>query len=204
MPRVVLASGSPRRQELLRTLGLKFDIMVEDVDEEFSGRDPAEMVESLAVRKARSAAVKIRDGIVIGADTVVVQRGMVLGKPGGPEEAARMLAALSGATHEVYTGVALVRGNDLRTVVDHECTRVHFRVLGADEIDWYIGSGEPLDKAGAYGIQGRGGLFVRGIEGCYFNVVGLPLAKLALLFRRLDVNLMDLLRESGGRNNLGR
>jgi len=196
LPRIILASASPRRRELLKNLGLKFDIMVEDVDEGFPGRNPSAMVEALAERKARAVAVRVRDSLVIGADTVVFWRGTVLGKPAGPEQAATMLAGLSGDAHEVYTGVALVRAGDLHTVVDHECTRVRFRVLTTDEIAWYVNSGEPLDKAGAYGIQGRGGLFVRGIEGCYFNVVGLPLAKLALLFRRLDVDLLGLLDKS--------
>ncbi|MBE0465935.1 MAG: septum formation inhibitor Maf [Candidatus Desulforudis sp.] len=196
MPRVILASASPRRQEMLRSLGLKFDIIVEKVDEEFPGRNPSAMVEALAERKARAVAETVGEGIVIGADTVVFQRGVVLGKPTGPVQAAEMLTALQGDTHEVYSGVALVRADDLHTVLDHECTRVHFYPLTDAQIAWYVESGEPFDKAGSYAIQGRGGLFIRGIEGCYFNVVGLPVPKLMRLFRRLDVDMLRLLGSS--------
>jgi septum formation protein len=122
-----------------------------------------------------------------------------LGKPTDPEHAAKMLAGLQGDTHEVYTGVALVRGEDLHTVVDHECTQVRFLPLTEAEIAWYVNSGEPLDKAGAYGIQGRGGLLVRSIEGCYFNVVGLPLPKLVRLFRLLEMDMLSLLDSPSGR-----
>jgi septum formation protein len=193
LARIILASASPRRRELLANLGLEFDILAQNVDEDFPGKDPAIMVETLAARKARAAAARVGEGIVIGADTVVVRQGKILGKPADAGEAAAMLAALSGGGHEVFTGVALVRGEDLFTVVDHECTRVYFRELTTAEIAWYVASGEPLDKAGAYGIQGRGGLFVRGIEGCFFNVVGLPLPKLVTLFRRLGVDMLGLL-----------
>lgn len=193
MPRIILASASPRRQELLRSLGLEYEVFPAEVGEDFAGRDPAGMVESLAERKARAVAGRVGDGLVLGADTVVFQRGRILGKPAGPEEAAGMLAALQGDTHEVLTGVTLVRVPDGHTVMDHERTRVHFRAMTSQEIAWYVASGEPLDKAGAYAIQGLGGLFVRGIEGCYFNVVGLPLPLLGGLFRRQGVDFLTLI-----------
>ncbi len=192
MFRIVLASASPRRRELLQSLGLEFEVLPAGVNEDFAGRDPVDMAESLAERKARAVAGRVGDGLILGADTVVFQRGRFLGKPEGPEEAAAMLTALQGDTHEVLTGVSLIRMPDGHAVVDHERTRVHFRAMTAQEIDWYVATGEPLDKAGAYAIQGLGGLFVRGIKGCWFNVVGLPLPLLSGLFRRQGVDLLNL------------
>jgi septum formation protein len=136
-------------------------------------------VRALALEKARRIAEKRQESVVVGADTVVVARGLRLGKPAHAAEAVEMLSRLQGRTHEVWTGLAVIRGSEQRTAA--ECTRVQFAKLTADEIAAYVKSGEPLDKAGAYGIQGLGGIFVRKIEGDYSNVVGLPLARLRAL-----------------------
>ncbi|MCL6610617.1 MAG: Maf family protein [Peptococcaceae bacterium] len=188
---LILASSSPRRQELLKQLGLGFRTLVRPVDETPPpGLEPCELVELLAVRKAVAAARTLEDGIVIGADTVVVWRGQVLGKPSGGEEAVAMLLKLQGDVHEVYTGVALVDAAAGKVLTGHEKTRVHFRPLAEDEIRRYVATGEPMDKAGAYAVQGRAAVFVRGLEGCYTNVVGLPLARLAEMLARFGYNVL--------------
>lgn len=192
MFRIVLASASPRRRALLQSLGLEFEVLPAGVDEVFTGPDPANVAESLAEHKARAVACRVGDGLVLGADTVVFQRGRFFGKPDGPEEAAAMLTVLQGDTHEVLTGVSLIRMPDGHAITGHERTRVHFRAMTRQEIEWYTATGEPLDKAGAYAIQGLGGLFVRGIEGCWFNVVGLPLPFLRGLFHRQGLDLLSL------------
>jgi septum formation protein len=177
---LVLASRSPRRQEILANAGIPFSVRPADIDETaFPGEDPRDHVVRLAREKA--AAVQARPGeIVLGADTVVVVDGEILGKPADPGDAARMLALLSGRVHEVLTGVCLRSERGL--VCEAETTRVRFVPLGPEDIDAYIRSDEPMDKAGAYAIQGLAGKFIDRIEGCYFNVVGLPLA---LVWKRL-------------------
>ena len=177
--RVILASASPRRQELLATLVPKFDIIPSDIPET-PGGTPRRQVIRLAGDKAYDISKKYPDAIVIGADTLVAIGSQVLGKPKDESDAARMLARLSGKTHIVYTGVAIVCGPHIKT--DCGITRVTFSPISSAEIDSYIGTGEPMDKAGAYGIQGYGAKFVRKINGCYFNVMGLPLS---LLYRML-------------------
>ena len=172
----VLASASPRRAQLLELIGMKFEIIVSSVDEkECSEKNPAERVKNLALRKAQDVASDIGRAIVIGADTIVVLDGAILGKPRDAQEASRMLRQLSARTHQVYTGFSLVRGE--ARVVDYERTSVHFRELSEDEIRAYVNTGGPLDKAGAYGIQDVSAMFVDRIEGCFYNVVGFPLAK---------------------------
>ena len=169
--RILLASSSPRRIELLGQLGLDFTHVAPDVEEEESSLDPVERVEGNARRKAMS--VSAPDSVVIGSDTVVELDGQILGKPSDEDEAKVMLASLSGCVHQVYSGLSLVFKG--KSVTRHACTKVWFRTLSDKEIDDYVESGEPLDKAGSYGIQGLGRVLVEKIEGSYSNVVGLPL-----------------------------
>jgi septum formation protein len=184
---LILASASPRRAELLKQAGIPFRRIVSGVDEDLHDpADPEKHVQELSRRKAKDVAGRLSSGIVLGADTIVVLDEHILGKPADEKEAAEMLAMLSGRTHQVYTGLTLIDAAR-RTSVDHvEITAVTFRELSDEEIAEYVATGEPMDKAGAYGIQGRGALLVSGIKGCYFNVVGLPLAGLMEAMRRLE------------------
>ena len=177
---LVLASASPRRVALLRQAGAQFTVVDPGPDRAWPGAaSPRHGVRALALDKARRVAAARPDAVVIGADTVVVARGERLGKPAGREAARAMLARLHGRKHEVWTGLAVVHGADQRTAA--ECTFVRLVRLSERDIDDYVASGESLDKAGAYGIQGLAGQFVKGIEGDYTNVVGLPLARLRSL-----------------------
>jgi septum formation protein len=168
---LILASSSPRRAELLRAAGIEFKVLPTDIDET---RLPGEMPREYVLRLSRSKALAVArsDELVLGADTTVVIDDEIEGKPVDAVDARRILRALSGRWHEVLTAITLVRGNQLLS--DIESTRVKFAELNEAEIDWYISTGEPLDKAGAYGIQGYGSRFVERIEGSYSNVVGLP------------------------------
>jgi septum formation protein len=178
----VLASASPRRADLLAQIGIPFEVIPSDVREDLTlPLEPERHVLVLARLKAEDVARKRPGSLVLGADTIVVREGTILGKPVDAADACRMLRLLSGRWHEVMTGVALrqEKGGKKREAV--EVTRVKFRDLGEEEIREYVATGEPLDKAGAYGIQGKGAVLVERIEGCYFNVVGLPLARLTAL-----------------------
>ena len=169
---LVLASGSPRRLALLKELGLDPIVRVADIDETPRvGEAASDYVERLAIEKG-AAVESGADEIVISADTIVVLDAELLGKPVNDAEAASMLGRLSGRTHEVMTGVAVRRGDHVQSFF--ETTVVHFAPMSADDIAWYVATGEPADKAGAYGMQGRGGAFVVAIEGSYDNVIGLP------------------------------
>ncbi|MGA1368720.1 MAG: Maf family protein [Blastocatellia bacterium] len=172
--KLVLASGSPRRAELLRAAGIDFTVEVADVDETpHEGEAPAAYVARLALAKAAVVAQRRGPGHrVLGADTTVVIQNQIIAKPVDAEDARRMLQQLSGQWHEVLTGIALVEDDEERTEV--ETTRVEFAPLTPAEIDWYVATGEPMDKAGAYGIQGYASRFIERIEGSYANVVGLP------------------------------
>jgi septum formation protein len=185
--KIVLASASPRRAEILRNAGIPFETQITLVDESIlPGELPGDYVRRLAVEKARAAAETRRDSagdLFIGADTAVVASGEILGKPESEEDARRMLRLLSSSTHEVHTGLALLRRQDEIERVIEEITHVSFAPLSGDEIDAYIATGEPFDKAGGYGIQGIAGRYVTRIEGCYFNVMGLPLARLWSLLK---------------------
>ena len=177
--KIILASSSPRRRELLSAMGYEFTVLATDVDENVPGR-ARDIVGILAERKGRAAAQLCHDGeIVIAADTLVSLDDRPLGKPGNDTEAAAMLHALSGRSHEVYTGLAVIDTSSGRMSVDVECTRVTFRALSDDEINAYVATGEPRDKAGAYAIQGGAAAFVAGYDGSYNNVIGLPTEKLA-------------------------
>ena len=187
---IILASNSPRRRELLAQIGIRdFQILSPDVDEAVEpGLSPARMVEALSLRKARAAAGRAgAEDLIIAADTVVALDGRVLGKPRDQEEAFAMLSALSGREHRVYTGVTVLGGGQAAT--EHEETAVAFRALSPEEIRDYIATGEPMDKAGAYGIQGVGALLVQGIRGDYCNVVGLPVFRLGRMLSGFGVKL---------------
>ena len=174
---LVLASASPRRVALLRQAGAEFAVSDPGPDRAWPGEaEPRHGVRALALDKARRVAADRPDAVVIGADTVVVLRGVRLGKPANADEARDMLLRLHGRKHEVWTGLAVLHGGEQRTAA--ECTVVRMARLTERDLDDYLASGESLDKAGAYGIQGLAGQFVRGIEGDYTNVVGLPLARL--------------------------
>ena len=183
MKKIVLASGSPRRKEILALSGLEFDVLVPVCrEDDVRAVLPVDLVERLSVRKCEAgcllAAGRYEDALVIGADTVVCHRGTVLGKPVDAEDAVSMLRALSGDSHVVYTGVSVRDLRSGRMVTFHESTEVVFFDLSEDEIRAYVETGEPMDKAGAHGIQGRGAYLVRSIHGDYLNVVGLPFARL--------------------------
>ncbi len=185
--RLILASRSPRRRQLLAQTGVAFEMAAPDVGEATrSGETPESYVTRLAEAKARAIGrADDRELVVLGADTTVVLGGRIMGKPAGSAEAARMLADLAGREHRVLTAVAVRRGVDLSTTV--VSTDVRMTPMTPDEIEWYAASREPLDKAGAYAIQGLGGLFVESISGSYSNVVGLPLAETARLLRGAGV-----------------
>lgn len=188
VPRIVLASSSPRRREILASLRLAFDVRPSDVDETLrDGEDPFDAAERLAREKAAAVAPGAGDALVVAADTLVVLDGEPLGKPRDREESRRMLRALSGRAHDVVTGVAVSR--DGRSASGRELTRVVFAPMTDGEIAEYAESGEPDDKAGAYALQGIGGLFVERVEGSSSNVVGLPVRLLYTLARRVGVDL---------------
>jgi septum formation protein len=177
LEKLVLASSSPRRAEILSAVGWPYEMMVAGIDESRApGEDATAYVQRLAREKVEAVVAKLESGLVLGADTVVVINGEILGQPRDDDDARRMLKLLSGKWHEVLTGVALVRaGEGTETLVDYERTRVRFAEMSADEIEWYVGTGEPKGKAGAYAVQGRAALLIEEIEGEYFNVVGLPI-----------------------------
>lgn len=194
--KIILASGSPRRKELLAQAGYDFVIEVSDADENIQADSPGTLVEELSHRKAGAVAKQHMAAAapgqemytIIGADTVVAVDGRVLGKPDGEEGAVEMLRSLSGRTHQVYTGVSLLLLEEGRLVAEekfHVCTDVTMREISDEEIRWYVSTGEPMDKAGAYGIQGKAAVFISGIHGDYYNVVGLPLCETVSRLRRM-------------------
>ena len=196
---IILASQSPRRRELLERMGVEFRVVTPDIDERMERElPPDELVRRISAEKARAVAAQAGpDAIVIAADTVVALDGAVLGKPADESDAARMLSALSGRTHQVFTGLTVACGADVRTVSEE--TAVTFRPLTAEEIAAYVRTGEPMDKAGAYGIQGYGALLVEGIRGDYYNVMGLPVCRLGQMLRRVDVDCLRLAAGKEGR-----
>jgi septum formation protein len=185
--KLILASASARRAEILHDAGLSFSVLSSAVDETpMPGESPAELVQRLADAKAELVSARaVAPAIIIAADTEVVLDGHVLGKPRTSEDARQMLTKLSGRKHSVLTGVTLVRLPDVEQRRFVETTHVHFAPIPDEEVTRYVASGEPFDKAGAYGIQGRAGRFVPRIEGCYFNIVGLPLARLCQELKEL-------------------
>lgn len=191
MARIILASGSPRRQELLRRIGVtEFDIRVPDTEETYpAGLSPQETVAYISREKSDAAAALCTpEELIITADTMVFLDNRKLGKPQSEEEAFEMLSSLSGREHTVCTGVTVMQGN--RMLTEAESTRVRFAPLDEDTIRAYIRTGEPMDKAGAYGAQGYGALLIEGIEGDFFNVMGLPIRHLSCMLRKFHVPVL--------------
>ncbi|WP_282941271.1 Maf family protein [Paenibacillus sp. RC67] len=194
--KLILASSSPRRQELIRSLQLPYEIRVSDVNEDTEpGLRPDEIVEQLSSRKALAVCEMYKkehrtDGIVIGSDTIVVVDGEVLGKPKDKQDAFRMLNSLQGRKHEVFTGVACIDLSTGQQLVSHHVTSVYMKTLTPTQIERYIDTGEPMDKAGSYGIQGLGATIIERIDGDYFNVVGLPVSLLSDLLERLGIAVL--------------
>jgi septum formation protein len=191
MRNLILASGSPRRKELLEKIRLPFEIRIADIDENQDGYSDAE---EYAIAMSRLKAEKVlhetndfdkRDMLLLSADTVVARRSHILGKPVSDEDAKRMLRLLSDGWHDVLTAMTLIHASTGRIITEVEYTRVHFRNLDETLIQRYVDSGEPADKAGAYGIQGMGSLLVERMEGCYFNVMGLPLYRLSKMLEQM-------------------
>ena len=197
MVKYILASASPRRRELMNIITDKFEVVVSDADEsavDSKNTPPAIYVQELALLKAAATAKKVlknKKAVIISADTIVVRDGEILGKPKDEQDAVRILKSLSGRAHEVYTGYCIMRIADAKTFCGSVKTKVKFRELSEETIDEYIRTGEPMDKAGAYGIQAKGALLVEGIEGDYFNVVGFPVGEIAeRLYEEFDINVM--------------
>jgi septum formation protein len=191
--RLILASKSPRRRYLLTQAGLKFDVIPSDFDEDsIAFTHPADYVRELSIAKAGDIAEKHPDSWVIGADTIVFIENQVLGKPGGRDAARAMLRRLSGQTHQVYTGYTICCRKMGKRFTDAVCTDVTFKTLSDDEIEWYIHTDEPFDKAGAYAIQGLGTFLVKRINGSYTNVVGLPVCEvIELLIKEKVLQMTD-------------
>lgn len=191
---IILASSSPRRQQLLEQIGLAFQVVPSSVEEindlEPSSLEPTQLALKNARRKAKQVAKRFPAGLVIGADTLVAIGHQVLGKPKSEGEARRMLGLLSGREHQVITGLCVLDIGSGWERQHAEVTRVKFRRLSAREIEAYVATGEPLDKAGAYGIQGKGALLVEAVHGCFYNVVGLPLVALDQILRDFGINLL--------------
>ncbi|MFQ5649906.1 MAG: Maf family protein [bacterium] len=181
---LILASGSPRRASLLKLVGFEFEVKASQLDERNEAYAVPEVhVLELSQKKAWKVAETIKDGLIVGADTIVVLDSQILGKPDSPAQAREMLRRLSGYTHTVYTGLAIVAQPGGRTISDYEKTDVTFRNLSDTEIEQYVETKSPLDKAGSYGIQDQGALFVSKVNGCFYNVMGFPLSKFYSLLR---------------------
>lgn len=187
---LILASGSPRRAELLQQAGIAFRVEIPNISEENEqSASPRGLVLKLAQKKALAVSKRLAEGYILAADTIVVHKCEILGKPAGRKEAKQMLRRLSGEKHEVFTGLALLNASSGNIEIGAETTFVWMKKLNQEHIDAYIDTGEPFDKAGAYGIQGRAGLFIEKINGCYSNVVGLPLGLLFDLILRMNVSI---------------
>ncbi len=190
MAKLVLASASPRRQELMEMLGFNFTIVPSKIDEEqYNHLGPVEMVKELARAKAEEVAALVEDTVVIGSDTIVVLDDKVLGKPSDQTEARDMLRKLQNRRHSVYTGIAVWDTFSGQVVVDYDKTDVFMGSITDKDILEYVKTGEPMDKAGAYGIQGVGGIFVEKINGSYFTVMGLPIHKLVKILKDFDISI---------------
>jgi septum formation protein len=191
MKRIVLASASPRRRELLDKIGLKFEVEPSNYAEDLrSGLSPDELARAISLEKARVVASKHKNTVVIAADTFIVFRGKIMGKPGTEAEARKMLMMLSGKSHSVITGFTILDTDENKILTKSVETVVHIKNLTSGEIEAYVKSGEPLDKAGAYAIQGLGSVIVERIEGDYFNVIGLPLSALAEGLKEFGIHIL--------------
>jgi len=205
MYRIILASGSPRRKEIMNQMGIGFETVPSYVNEDIKESDPSKLVEALASVKAKEVAGRFADErenlIIIGADTVVYHKGQVLGKPKDRDDAIRMLNGLSGDIHDVYTGVAIIIRrnksdnadiNGEESIVFNVRTRVSVKLLSKEEIEDYVDSGEPYDKAGAYAIQGAFGIYIKEIQGDYYNVVGFPIARIYEELLKKGINIKKI------------
>lgn len=195
--KLILASGSPRRREILSLLNLKFDVETSQIDEdkiqnEMKNEPPAEIARKLSMAKSHSVAQKIGKGLVLGADTIVVLENQIFGKPKNEEALQYMMSAFSGKTHQVMTGVTMTDSNRNHSVSLVAVTDVTFRKIEAMELDWYVANANYLDKAGGYAIQEHAALFVAGIHGCYYNVVGLPVQETLALLSLLGYSWSEL------------
>jgi septum formation protein len=185
--KLVLASRSPRRAEILNAIGWPFEVVAANIDESrFESEAAVPFVRRLAQTKVETVAKHLSSGLVLGADTVVLVDDEILGQPRDADDARRMLKLLSGRWHEVLTAVALVRAGGGQVMADHERSRVRFAEMSVAEIDWYVATGEPMDKAGAYAVQGSAALFIEEIQGDYFNIVGLPVRLVYELVRNIQ------------------
>lgn len=196
-PHLVLASGSPRRKELLQSIGLNFSVIASNIDESLAERDPRKFVIELSLAKARDVASKIQADLkertlVLGSDTIVVLDQQILGKPDTSEHAYEMLMQLSGKAHQVYTGVSVVDLPDGEEASICQSSSVIFRKLDPQEARFYANSEEPMDKAGAYALQGTAAAFVDKVDGCYSNIIGLPLPETVKLLRKFGMNVMGV------------
>lgn len=190
MKKIILASKSPRRKQILEQFGVDFQIEISDFDEsQIAFKTPIEMVEKLSFEKAKIIAERNPDAVTIGADTIVVFGNEIIGKPKSEEDALRILKLLSGNTHEVITGFTVMENE--KSVTGYVSSKVKFKEISDSEIAAYIATGEPMDKAGGYGIQSKGGLFIESITGDYFNVVGLPVAALSDVLKDFEVDIVN-------------
>jgi septum formation protein len=196
MKRLVLASGSPRRQEILRQLGLEFDVMISRSNETLpEGFPPEKAAMELALQKTRDVMLRIGyPAVIIGADTIVVMEGKVMGKPVNARQAFEMISALSGKQHAVITGIAVADSTTGEERAGYQSTLVRMKEIPPGRIKKYIATGEPFDKAGAYAVQGKASVFIDSIDGCYFNVVGLPVGKLDDMLRSMGVDLFEFIK----------
>jgi septum formation protein len=190
--KIILASTSPRRRELAKAMGLDFEVVPSSYEEDMTMKlKPQKLVMTLAYGKAVDVAKKYKEGIVIGIDTVVVYKNKVLGKPKTKEKSYSMLKMLSNKTHEVYSGLAVIDCATKKTIKDFEVTKVYFNKLTEKEIKSYIRTGQSLDKAGAYGVQDLSCIFVKRIDGCYFNIMGFPIFKLYSKLQKFGVDIFE-------------
>jgi septum formation protein len=188
MKKIILASKSPRRKKILEQMGLDFTVEVSDFDEsQVKFKTPGEMVEKLSLEKAKIVAQKNPGAVIIGADTTVVYENEIIGKPISKQDAVKILSLLSGKIHEVITGITVISG--ARSITKHVISKVKFKKLSDTEIKAYVATGEPMDKAGGYGIQEKGGLFIESIDGDYFNVVGLPIFAVSEALKEFKVDI---------------
>jgi septum formation protein len=191
MKKIILASASPRRKELLEKIGLKFEVDASGCEEEINaGLDPHELVRQLSIKKAKSVAARHKNALIIAADTIGVMGDKILGKPHTEDEACKMLHEISGKSHLVITGFSILDTTTNKIVTGIVNTRVYIKKLTGQEIDAYVKTGEPLDKAGAYAIQGMGAVIVEKIEGDYYNVMGLPLHALTEALKEFGINII--------------
>lgn len=191
MKKIILASKSPRRKWLLEQVGLDFEVIPSNFEENIEGlKFSRELIENLAYQKAKEVADRLSEGLIIGADTIVILKNNILGKPKDTEDAKRMLEMLSGKTHKVLTAVCVIDKDEDKTLINSCISKVTFKKLAKEEIEAYIQTKEPMDKAGSYGIQAYGSLFVEKVEGCYNNIVGLPLNLLYEMLKAFNVYLL--------------